>query len=160
MEIYMEENEFIISKTDPTGKITYGNETFIRMSGYTEDELLYKPHNILRHPQMPRVVFKLLWDTISQGKHIYAYVINQTKTGDHYWVFASVTPSFDHHGHIIGYHSVRRKPSNKAKETIIPIYEKLLQAERSGGMNASAQRFGEILEEAGVSYDEFIYNVQ
>lgn len=89
------ENELIISKTDLHGKITYGNEMFIRMSGYTVNELLYVPHNIIRHPDMPKVIFKLLWKTVKSGKEIHAYVKNLSKDGSYYWVFANITPSYD-----------------------------------------------------------------
>jgi len=79
------EDDFIVSKTDLKGLITYGNRTFIQMSGYSEAELLGAPHNILRHPDMPRVVFKLLWDTIQAQQEICAYVKNLAKDGSFYW---------------------------------------------------------------------------
>lgn len=82
------EDELIVTKTDLKGRITYCNEVFVRMSGYTEQECLGEPHNIIRHPDMPRCVFKLLWDTIQGGQEIFAYVLNLSKNGDHYWVLA------------------------------------------------------------------------
>src|SRR3989339_1006772 len=114
MELHMKPGEFIVSKTDLKGIITYGNETFIEMSGYSEAELLNAPHNILRHEDMPKVVFKLLWERIREREGIYAYVKNKTKNGDYYWVYAYVTPSFDSSGNRIGYYSVRRAPTPKA----------------------------------------------
>ena len=102
MELSFNENEIIVSKTDLKGRITYGNEVFIKLSGYEERELLGKPHNIVRHPQMPKCIFKLLWERIQSGEEIFAYVVNQAKNGDHYWVFANVTTSFDNNGKIIG----------------------------------------------------------
>ncbi|MDD3467070.1 MAG: PAS domain-containing protein, partial [Campylobacterales bacterium] len=134
MEKTFAEDEIIVSKTDLKGKITYGNELFIKMSGYTEDELLGANHNIVRHPDMPKIVFKTLWDTVQGKKEIFAYVKNMAKDGSFYWVFANVTPSLDLSGNIIGYYSVRRKPSKKAIETIEPIYKALLDAEKRGGM--------------------------
>ena len=160
MEIYMNEDDMIVSKTDLKGRITYGNEVFIRMSGYTEGELLNAPHNILRHQEMPKIVFKLLWDRIQSKKAINAYVKNKTKNGDFYWVFANVTASLDTSGKIIGYYSVRRKPSDKGVEAIKNIYAKLLESEKNGGVNASAKLLDEILKNAGISYDEFIVNLQ
>jgi PAS domain S-box-containing protein len=90
--------------------ITYANETFLKIAGYTEDEILGQPHNIIRHPDMPRCVFKLLWDTLEMKHEIFAYVKNMAKNGDFYWVFAHVTPTFNEHGTVIGYHSNRRVP--------------------------------------------------
>ncbi len=160
MQIVMQENDFIVSKTDIKGHITYGNETFIKMSGYPEKELLNAPHNILRHKDMPSVVFKLLWKRVQNKQSINAYVKNQCKNGDYYWVFANVTPSFDARGNIIGYYSVRRKPNDRAIQTIEVIYADLLKAEKQGGVNASEQLLEDILKKQGVSYDELIINFQ
>ena len=156
-EISFPEKKFIVSKTDLSGKITYGNSLFISMSGYTEEELLGAPHNILRHPDMPKLIFKYLWEYIKKGEEIFAYVKNKTKEGDYYWVYAHVTPSFDHSGNIIGYHSARRKPTQKALNVILPLYQSLLNAERSGGMTASQQLLDTKLSKAGMTYDEFIF---
>lgn len=150
------DNEFIVSKTDLKGKITYGNDLFIRMSGYSEDELLGAPHNILRHPEMPRAVFKLLWEKIQAGEEIFAYVKNLCKDGASYWVFAHVTPSVNDKGQIIGYHSVRRKPKREAIQTISSLYRQMIVEESRGGMEAGRAFLMKVVEEKGVSYDEFI----
>lgn len=160
MQIFMKEDDFIVSKTDIKGRISYGNEIFIQMSGYSEKELLGAPHNILRHEDMPRVVFKLLWERIQNKKAINAYVKNRCKNGDFYWVFANVTPSYDKEGKTIGYYSVRRKPSQKALEVIEPLYKALLDAQKSGGIADSEKLLHETLQKKGVSYDEFIINLQ
>ncbi|NCO00418.1 MAG: PAS domain-containing protein [Epsilonproteobacteria bacterium] len=160
MEIIMKESDFIVSKTDLKGHITYGNEIFISMSGYEEKELLNAPHNILRHPDMPAVVFKLLWQRIKNKQPINAYVKNQCKNGDYYWVFANVTPSVDERGNTIGYYSVRRKPNAKAVQTIALIYADLLKSEKQGGVSASEQLLDNLLNKQGLSYDEFIINLQ
>jgi PAS domain S-box-containing protein len=156
----MQEGDFIVSKTDTKGKITYGNEIFIKMSGYSEDELLGAPHSILRHPDMPKIVFKLLWDHIQRKEEIFAYVKNLCKDGSFYWVYANVTASLDASGKIIGYYSVRRKPTPKALEVIESIYPKLLQAEKNGGVEASKRLLEDTLSQEGVSYEEFVTNLQ
>lgn len=158
-ELTFGEDDFIVSKTDLKGKITYGNALFLKMSGYDELELIGKPHNILRHEEMPAVVFKLLWERIKEGKEIFAYVKNKTKNGDYYWVFAHATPSFDLNRTITNYHSVRRKPSKKAIEVIKPLYAALLQKEKIGGMAASEAALSQLLKEKGVSYDELILSL-
>ena len=158
-EKYFLEHEVIVSKTDTKGRITYGNEIFIRISGYEEQELLGSPHNILRHPDMPKVIFKLLWDTIQEGEEINAYVKNLSKDGSYYWVLANVTPSFDKNNNIIGYFSVRRVPSRDALEIIKPIYSHLLSLEKSAGMDASMKYLKELLKSKGVSYEEFVLSL-
>lgn len=160
MELHMNQDDIIVSKTDLKGRITYGNEYFIKMSGYDETELLDAPHNILRHEGVPKIVFKLLWDRVSNKQHINAYVKNKTKNGDFYWVFANVTASVDNKNNIVGYYSVRRKPSSNGIETMDGIYKALLQAELRGGVSESAKLLEDTLRNAGVSYDEFVINLQ
>lgn len=160
MLIEMQKNDFIVSKTDLKGRITYVNKIFMKMAEYTEEELLGKPHNIIRHHDMPKAVFKLLWDQISKKEEIFAYVINKTKKGNAYWVYANVTASLDENGNIIGYYSVRRRPNPKALEVIKPLYAKMVEAEKTGGMEASTKILTDLLTEKGVSYDELIISIQ
>lgn len=157
-------NEVIVSKTDMKGLITYGNEVFLRMAGYTLEEALGKPHNIIRHPDMPKIVFKLLWDRMKAGKEIFAYVVNRSRNGDHYWVFAHVTPSFDKAKNIVGAHSNRRSPDPSAIKKIEPIYQLLKQEEEKhpmakDGMAASLALLTSVLAEKGISYDEFVLSL-
>ena len=154
------EDDFIVSKTDTKGRITYVNKIFMDLAEYDEEQLLGKPHKIVRHPDMPRAVFKLLWDRIQAKEEIFAYVINKTSQGNHYWVFANVTASLDTNGRIIGYYSVRRKPKEHALELIKPVYAKMLQIEKAQGMEASMKYLTDLLFEQGVSYDEFIIGLQ
>ncbi|WP_026943780.1 PAS domain-containing protein [Helicobacter rodentium] len=150
------ENEIIVSKTDLKGKILYGNRIFIELSGYTEKELLGKPHNIVRHPDMPKVIFKFLWDSVKNGKEIIAYVKNLSKDGSFYWVKAFVTPSFNGKGEIVGYHSIRLKPTETAKESISALYKELLEVEQREGVEKSQERLEQVLAQKGASYEEFI----
>lgn len=158
-EIFFDDDKFIVSKTDLKGRITYGNSLFIQISGYSESELINAPHNILRHEDMPAVVFKLLWDQIKLGHEIFAYVKNKTKDGNFYWVFAHVTPSFDLQRNISSFHSVRRKPKKESLDVIRPLYTQLLRIEKSSGVEASKNALDTILKDKGVSYDEFILSI-
>ena len=163
-ERFFSEDEIIVSKTNLKGEMTYVNDVFMRVSGYEEHELIGVQHNIIRHPDMPRCVFKLLWDTIASGREIFAYVVNLCKNGDHYWVLAHVTPTFDDDNNIVSYHSNRRVPEREAIELIEPIYAALLAAEnnpdgRRGGMEASTELLTRTLQEKGVSYDEFVFSI-
>lgn len=151
---------FLVSKTDIHGKITYCNEPFIKIVGASEQEILGKPHNIIRHPDMPRVIFKLLWEKVKSKEEIFAYVKNLSFDGGHYWVYANVTASFDSSGKIIGYYSVRRKANPKALEIIQSLYTKLLELEKSGGMDASFAYLSDLLHQKGVSYEEFSNTLQ
>jgi PAS domain S-box-containing protein len=158
------EHELIVSKTDLKGRITYANDVFLRVSGYRLKELLGQPHSIIRHPDMPRCIFKLLWDTIQAKGEIFAYVLNMASNGDFYWVFAHVTPSFDEADNVIGYHSNRRKPSAEQIARIAPIYSALLDEERrpankKDGLQSSAERFYAMLHDRGVPYDQFVFSV-
>ncbi len=158
------DDELIVSKTDPRGVITYANDVFVRVSGYSEAELLGAPHNILRHPDMPACVFQLLWDTLKQKQEIFAYVNNLARNGDSYWVFAHVTPSVDASGRVIGYHSNRRVPHQDALDKVRPLYAALLAEERrhrgrADGIRATMTMLGDTLQKAGVTYGEFVFGL-
>ena len=164
IERFFDKDEIIVSKTDLAGKITYANRVFERVSGYSQPELMGAPHSILRHPDMPRCVFKLLWDTIESGTEIFAYVVNLSKSGDHYWVHAHVTPSFDSCGEIVGYHSNRRVPDRVQVEKIGGIYAALLAEERKysdkiEGMNAGTALLTKVLAGQKLAYEEFVWTV-
>jgi PAS domain S-box-containing protein len=159
-----DEREIIVSKTDLKGRITYANDVFARVSQHSIAELLGQPHNLIRHPDMPRCVFKLLWETIEAGHEIFAYVLNMAKSGDHYWVFAHVTPSCDAQGKMVGYHSNRRKPEASQIAKIAPIYRNLLDVERHAGdrkdgMQIAYDRLVAELSAKGLAYDEFVFSL-
>lgn len=156
----MKENDFIVSKTDTKGRITYVNKIFMDMSEFNEKELLGQPHNIIRHEDMPKSVFKLLWDTVNNKKEIFAFVINKTKNGNSYWVYANITPSYDKRGNVVGYYSVRRMPNSSALDIIKPLYQAMLSAERSGGVTAGTKILTDLLKEKGVDYNELIISIQ
>jgi aerotaxis receptor len=118
------DGKLIVSTTDTNGVITHVNKSFVEMSGYTEEELLNVPHSILRHPDMPPAAFKDLWDTISSGKKWQGYVKNLRKDGGYYWVKATVIPN-NRNGLVVGYTSVRRKPSRTKVEECSKLYPTL-----------------------------------
>ncbi len=164
-ELFFERDEIIVSKTNPKGHITYANDVFMRLAGYSEREILGAPHSIIRHPHMPRCIFKLLWDTLKSKKEIFAYVMNMSATGDHYWVLAHVTPTFDGEGNVTSYHSNRRLPNRKTlDEIIIPLYKQLLDEEqkypnKKEGMQKSFEMLTNLIDEKGKTYDEFILSL-
>ncbi len=163
-EVSLADDEFIVSKTDTKGKITYANRTFMRIAGYPERDLLGVQHNIVRHPDMPRGVFRFLWETIANGHEFFGYVKNLTADGSFYWVFANVTPDYDSQGRIEGYFSVRRKPTRRAIETLEPIYREMLAVERRAGAaqapDASIKWLQGKLAELNTPYEQFVLSLQ
>jgi PAS domain S-box-containing protein len=162
VEKVMREDDFIVSKTDIKGRITYGNRIFIEFSGYSEAELLGAQHNIIRHPDMPRGVFKFLWDTIQSGSECFAYVKNMAKDGSFYWVLAHVTPDYKE-GQITGFTSVRRKPKAEAVQLLAGVYKSMLEIEQKAGPRdacaASLKYLTDLLESKGVSYPELVLSL-
>lgn len=162
-ERLMRDDDFIISKTDLKGRITYCNRIFIEFSGYSEQELLGAQHNIVRHPDMPRGVFKFLWDTLETKQECFAYVKNMSKDGGFYWVFANVTPNLDARGQADGYFSVRRKPSRGSVSALADVYRLMLDEERRAGTRdacaASLALLTQVLSQKGVSYEKFILSL-
>lgn len=163
-EITFGKEEIIVSKTDLKGKVTYANDVFCRVAEMTTRDVIGQSHNIIRHPDMPRSVFQLLWDTIQAGSEIFAYVKNMSKTGKYYWVIAHVTPTFDERGQICGYHSNRRKPDKDEVDSISGIYRQLLAEERKHSSPKKAVAAGcallqNMMEQQGKSYSEFVWSV-
>ncbi len=162
VERVLEDDDIIVSKTDPQGRIVYANDTFLRLSGYAESELLGAPHSVLRHPAMPRSVFALLWQRIEAGKEIYAVVLNRSKNGDHYWVHAHVTPSLSPSGTLRGYHSFRRKCPRATIAAAEKLYAEVLAVESREVTKADQVRVGVAAMRAtfgdlDAAYDRFIW---
>ena len=165
-ESFFDTEEIIVTKTDLKGKITYANEVFLRVSKLSEHDAIGAPHSLIRHPDMPRAVFKLLWDRIQSGKELFAYVMNMATDGDHYWVFAHVTPIRNAKGEIVGYHSTRRVPNPDVVRSVsAPLYGTLAEIERRNGnpkvgMAESGAALTSILTEKALTYDELIFSLQ
>jgi PAS domain S-box-containing protein len=113
----------MITETDPSGIITYANRKFREITGYTKEELIGSPHNINRHPDMPKAAFKGMWDTIKQGNYWEGYVKNMTSEGKYYLVVVSIKPKLDENGEILGYIAGRKIPDRDAMERALAQYE-------------------------------------
>ncbi len=162
-EVRLGDDEFIVSKTDRKGIITYTNRIFMQIAGYSEDELLGVQHNIVRHPDMPRGVFKFLWQTLEKEEEFFGYVKNLCKDGSYYWVLANITPDYDVNGNLVGYYSVRRKPSQTAINTLSPIYAEMLALEQStraaNAADASIALLQSKLDSLGVNYFDLVMSL-
>jgi len=156
-EIQLNPKRYIVSKTDPKGIITYANDYFVEIVKYTESELIGQPHSIIRHPDMPKIVFKMMWDRINKAKNIMAVVKNLAKDGSYYWVITEFEPKVDPiTNEILSHTAFRKAAPQKAIDTMAPIYAKLIEIEKDGGMQASEKYLRGFLEENNTTYDDFI----
>lgn len=147
-EVDVPEHDLLVSRTDTGGRITFANEAFVAISGFTEDELLGAPHNVIRHPDMPAAAFADLWATVKQGRPWEGLVKNRTKSGDHYWVRANVTPLIDNGG-ITGYISIRSKPTREEIDQAERLYAALRAGAASvvrGGRGRVVLREGRVVD--------------
>lgn len=147
--------DIVVSKGNEKGDITYANPIFFKLAGYTQGELLDQPHSIVRHPDMPKIVFKYLWDTIQEGNDVKAFVKNLSKDGGFYWVFAHVRVAKNPDGSFRNYVSTRKGMSTAARAVIEPLYKELLEAEQSGGTEASQALLEDSLKNNGASLATF-----
>ncbi len=161
-EIELKNNVYIESDTDPKGIITYANDYFAEISGYTPEELVGQPHNIVRHPDMPKVLFRILWDRLKAGKNFIAAVKNLAKDGRYYWVFTDFETVRDAEGNISGYKAIRKKISHHVTDVLDPIYKKMVELEQEGGMEASEKYLTNLLAEHGddITVDNLLENIQ
>ncbi|MEA1983670.1 MAG: PAS domain-containing protein [Campylobacterota bacterium] len=159
-EIKLDSKRYIVSKTDAKGIIEYGNDYFVEISGYSDAELIGQPHSILRHPDMPKVIFKMMWERISAANNIMAVVKNLSKDGSYYWVVTEFEPKVDSiTNEVISYTAFRKAVSQKAIDTMEPIYKKLLDIEKDAGVDASEKYLRGFLEDKHKTYDQFIDEV-
>lgn len=155
VEMEVKTVDIVVSKGDEKGDISYANPIFIKLSGYTQAELLEKPHAILRHPDMPKVVFKFLWDELKAGRDVKAFVKNMRKDGGFYWVLAHVRVAKNPDGSFRNYVSTRRGMSQAAREVIEPLYKQLIEAEAIAGIDESLKVLTAFLQENGASLATF-----
>ncbi len=158
-EIIISEDKVLLSITDALGVIEYCNEDFVEVSGYEEYELAGAPHNIVRHPDMPRVIFKLMWERLQNKQNIIAIVKNLAKTGRYYWVMTDFIVKEDKSGHVVGYKAFRKAAPRTAIETVIPLYKKLRELENVQGMEAAEKFLNGFFDAEDTTYDDFIENL-
>lgn len=161
-EKMFQNGEFIVSKTDLKGRITYVNRTFMQISGFNEELSLKQPHNIIRHPDMPRGVYYLMWKTLQDNREFFGFVKNLCLDGSYYWAFANITPDYDIHNNVIGYYSVRRPTPEAAKTAVSSIYSEMLALENRSPKGTAPQKSAnyllEYLEKQHTTYEQFVLN--
>jgi len=129
-EEYVFDGRAIVSETDLKGIITFANRKFCEISGYNVDELVSQPHNIIRHPDMPKGAFEQMWQMIQSGAIWHGLVKNLRKDGRYYWVDTEVTPTYDENGKVKGYMAARKPASRKNIEETVALYDKMIEQER------------------------------
>lgn len=149
------EIDIIVSKGNKNGDITYANPIFFKLAGYTQGELLDKPHSIIKHPDMPKIIFKYLWERLENGKDVKTFIKNLSKDGGYYWVFAHIRVATNPDGSFRNYVSTRRQMSENARLVIEPLYKKLSAVEKEGGLKASLALLTEFLEENSQTIDTY-----
>ena len=158
-EIKLDRTKYIVSKTDTAGKIIYGNDYFSEISRYRRYELIGAPHNILRHPDMPKAIFYLMWQHLKSGRNIMAVVKNLAKNGDHYWVVTDFDIKYDREGNICNYLAFRQAVPKHVIKEIEPLYAALLEIEKKYNMETSLEYLEGYLEERNMNYDQYIENL-
>ncbi|MEA3374339.1 MAG: PAS domain-containing protein [Campylobacterota bacterium] len=160
--IELDPKRYLVSETDAKGVITYCNGYFREVAGYSEEELIGQPHNIIRHPDMPKLIFKVLWDRIQNGQNINAVVKNLAKDGRYYWVFTEFNIKKDaDSGEVIGYMASRKAVSKHVVEIISGLYKNILAIENSEGMDAAQAYLNTFLKEKGddIVIDNLMENI-
>ena len=159
-EVVWNKSQVVISETDVYGRITNVNDVFCNVCGYSPDEMIGQPHSIIRHPDMPKLIFKLLWDNLKAGNNFIGVIKNLAKSGEYYWVIPDFEMRRDAMGNITHY-LARRKSVPKAviENYVAPLYETLLKLEKVGGMELSTRFFKNYLAKQGKDYIDFIIDV-
>ena len=155
-EIRFSKKKFIVSKTDAKGNIIFINKNFTDISGYNEAELIGEPHNMLRHPDMPRAIFYLVWNNLLAGRPISGVVKNLAKDGRYYWVISDFEAKLNSDGSINALTAFRRSAPQNVIDTTEELYASLLAIEKKHGMEKSLVYLQGFLEESELTYDEFI----
>jgi len=159
-EVVWDKKLTIMSKTDLFGSIEYANEVFIDVSGYEDHELMTKPQNIVRHPDMPKIIYQVLWENIKKGNEFHGIVKNLAKSGRYYWAITDFEYPRDENGNITNYIARRKSvPQDVITKHIDPLYKKLLQIEKVSGVKACENYLTGFLEEMGLTYVEYITKI-
>ena len=155
--------DIIVSQSDLDGFIIYANPIFYKIAGYSSAKLIGENHNIIRHPDMPKAIFKLLWERLKNREDVYCFIKNRAVNNRFYWVFAYIRPSFNKNGTVRNYISTRRAISNKARDIIEPLYKEMLSLEKNYGVEVSEELFKKFMEQnrhKNQLDNEIIHNIQ
>lgn len=156
--------DLLVSKTDLEGRVSYANEALLRVSARTETELVGEPHSVLRHPDMPRAVYRLVWTTLADRREASAYLLNLAADGAHFWVVTHLSPAVDARGRLVGYSAEHRVATRRALERVEPLYRMLLAEERRhprvpDAIDSSTAMLHKVLDGLGTTWDELVWSL-
>jgi len=155
-EIKCRTQQVLVSRTDLKGNLIYYNPTFLEVNGFKGTSLINKPHNILRHPDMPKTIFRIIWSIIEQGLPIQALVKNKTNDGKYYWALMNWKAQKDKNNKIISYIAYGRQAPNAAVKSIEPLYKAMLEIEKENDIESALEYLHSYLDEEGVSYSQYM----
>ena len=155
-EIIFSKKKFIVSKTDIEGNLLFVNQNFCEITGYKYDDLMREPHSILRHPDMPKAIFYMIWKSLLAGMEVSAIIKNVAKSGKYYWVIADFSMQRDSYGKLETFSSFSRHAPNHVIESIQELYETMNRCERKGGIKGSLGYLETFLEEKNLSYNDYL----
>jgi len=159
-EIKLKKNDVIVSRTDIEGNILYYNNSFLKVTGYSHKELLNMPHSILRHPDMPKAIFFIIWKTILSGRSTYAVIKNLTKEGNFFWVLSKITVQKDNQNNIISFISRGEQAPQYLVDALLPLYKELSKREKYSNIEESIKYLTTFLTQNNyATYDDYIYNL-
>ena len=159
-EVQWDKTKTLISETDVKGTITNVNDVFCAVAHYSASELIGQPHNLIRHPDMPKLIFKLLWDNLKVGNNFVGVIKNLAKTGEYYWVVTDFEMRRDAMGNITHYIGRRKSvPEAAINNYLAPFYESLLKMEKIGGVELSSRFFKNYLTKQGKDYIDFVISI-
>ena len=159
-EVQWDKTKTLISETDVKGTITNVNDVFCAVAHYSPSELIGQPHNLIRHPDMPKLIFKLLWDNLKVGNNFVGVIKNLAKTGEYYWVVTDFEMRRDAMGNITHYIGRRKSvPEAAINNYLAPFYESLLKMEKIGGVELSSRFFKNYLTKQGKDYIDFVISI-
>ena len=158
-EIIIPDDQVLISVTDPKGIIIETNDIFTKISGYKEEELIGSSHNLIRHPDMPKIMFKIVWDHIMDKENVMAVVKNLAKDGRYYWVVTDFVTQVDADRNVINYTAYRRPVHDRVKQAVEPLYKALCAIEDVAGMKASERFLNDYFEDRDTNYDDMVEEI-
>ena len=147
-------------KADIYNRIMHVNERFLQTSGYKERELEKRSYSVLRHTDMPQIIFELILNRLQKNQEISAYIKNFCNDGSFYWILSNLKPRVDRNGMIIDYSEVKKRPSENAMKIIPNLYRMLLISENYGGVASSKKMLDNLLKEHGMDYNDFVQFLQ
>ena len=155
-EIKCATQQVIVSRTNTQGDIVYCNSTFLDVNGFKSSEVINRPHSIVRHPDMPKSIFKIIWSIISQGLPIQAVIKNKTNDGYYYWTLMTIKPQRDRDNKIISYVAYGKQAPNIVIKKIEPLYRVMKEIEERDDIDAALEYLESYLKEKNMTYAQYI----